>query len=103
MRYTTLSVLIQYASLRFGWKISDGAAFYSETAIVSIILYSLIIPHIVLMIRERSNVPPQVIDQILMRVCVGLLATGALLLGLAPVDKMLYFDMTFQTTLINDI
>ncbi|KAL2061950.1 hypothetical protein VTL71DRAFT_7328 [Oculimacula yallundae] len=93
LRYTTLNVLIQYASIRFGWKISDGAAFYSETAIVNIILYSLLVPRLVLVVRAKFNIRPQVMDMVLMRTCVCLMAAGALILGFAPFDKMLYLGV----------
>jgi hypothetical protein len=90
LQYTTLNVLIQYASIRFGWKISDGAAFYSETAIINILLYSVLVPCLTVILRERFNIYPQVIDLALMRTCVALLATGAIGLGLAPSSSILY-------------
>ncbi|KAF8848546.1 hypothetical protein BDZ45DRAFT_753702 [Acephala macrosclerotiorum] len=63
-RYTTLNVLIQYASLRFGIKISTGATFYTETAI-------------------KHAVRPQSIDLFLVRMSVTLMCIRCLAIGFA--------------------
>jgi hypothetical protein len=82
-RYTTLNVLIQYASIRFSLNISTGAMFYTETALVNIFLFLFIIPRITADIRKRYNVQPQKIDLFLARSSVLLMCCGSLGIGLA--------------------
>jgi hypothetical protein len=82
-RYTTLNVLIQYASVRFGLKISTGATFYTETAVVNIGLFLFLVPQLTKYIRLEYNIRPEVIDLVLVRMSVVLLALGCLSIGLA--------------------
>lgn len=82
-RYTTLNVLIQYASIRFSLNISTGAMFYTETALVNIFLFLFIIPRITADIRKRYNVQPQKIDLFLARSSVLLMCCGSLGIGIA--------------------
>lgn len=82
-RYTTLNVLIQYASTRFGMSISTGALFYTETAVVNIFLFLFLIPRVTAHVREKYNVQPQRIDLFLVRSSVFLMCCGALGIGLA--------------------
>jgi hypothetical protein len=88
-RYTTLNVLIQYASVRFGLKISTGATFYTETAIVNISLFLFLIPQLTAVICKEYNILPQVIDLFLVRMSVSLMCLGALSIGLAQSDLFL--------------
>lgn len=83
-RYTNLNILIQYASVRFGIKISTGATFYTETAIVNIFLFLFLIPQASAYIRKKYNVRPQVIDLSLVRMSVSLMCIGCLAIGFAP-------------------
>lgn len=83
-RYTTLNILIQYASVRFGLKISTGATFYTETAIVNIILFLFLIPQTTTYIRSKYDISPQSIDLFLVRASVSLMCVGCLAIGLAP-------------------
>jgi hypothetical protein len=82
-RYTTLNVLIQYASVRFGLKISTGATFYTETAVVNIGLFLFLVPQLTTYIRLEYNIRPELIDLVLVRTSVVLLALGCLSIGLA--------------------
>lgn len=88
-RYTTLNVLIQYASVQFGMKISTGATFYTETAIVNILLFLCIIPRMTSYIRMKYNTRPEVLDLFLVRASVSCMALGSLLLAVAPSIKIL--------------
>jgi putative Ca2+/H+ antiporter (TMEM165/GDT1 family) len=90
-RSTTLNVLIQYASVRFGLKISTGAAFYTETAVVNIFLFLFLIPRFTAYIRLKYCVQPQVIDLFLVRMSVCVLCLGSLLIGLSPSRNILPF------------
>ncbi|KAH8651573.1 hypothetical protein BGZ60DRAFT_188097 [Tricladium varicosporioides] len=89
LRYATLSMLIQYAHVRFQLKISTGATFYTETAIVNIFLFLFLIPQVTAYIRERYKIRPQVIDLFLVRMSVSLMCIGALAIGLASTSKLL--------------
>lgn len=82
-RYTTLNVLIQYASIRFQLSISTGAMFYTETALVNIFLFLFMVPRLTAYIRKRYNVQPQRIDLFLVRTSVILMCCGSLAIGLA--------------------
>jgi hypothetical protein len=83
-RYTTLNVLIQYASVRFGMKISTGAMFYSETAIINIFLFLFLVPQLTAFVRTKYKIRPQSIDMVMVRASVCLMSLGAVLIGLAP-------------------
>ena len=88
-RYTTLNILIQYASVQFGMRISMGATFYTETAIVNIGLFMFIIPQLTSYVREKYSVRPQVIDLFLVRCSVCLMCIGCVFIGLARSSKIL--------------
>jgi hypothetical protein len=92
-RYTTLNVLIQYASVRFGLKISTGATFYTETAIVNICLFLFLVPQLTTYIRLEYNIRPEIIDLVLVRTSVVLLALGCLAIGLAQSSVFLPVGM----------
>ncbi len=83
-RYTTLNFLIQYASIRFHMKISTGATFYTETALVNIVLFLFVIPQLTAHIRLKYKVSPQVIDRFLVRTSVTLMCIGCLAIGFSP-------------------
>ena len=82
-RYTTLNVLIQYASVRFGLSISTGAMFYTETALINIVLFLFIIPILTTYVRRVYDVRPQRIDLFMVRCSVVLMCCGSLGIGLA--------------------
>ncbi|TGO38910.1 hypothetical protein BHYA_0064g00060 [Botrytis hyacinthi] len=84
LRYTTLNILIQYSSVRFGTKISKGAMFYTETAIINIVLFLFLIPRISIWTKSRYHVKSEKIDLALMRISVCFLLAGSLAIGLAP-------------------
>jgi hypothetical protein len=88
-RYSTLNVLIQYASVRFGLKISTGAIFYTETAAINILLFLFLVPQLTTYIRLEYNIRPEIIDLVLVRTSVVLLALGCLAIGLAQSSVIL--------------
>lgn len=88
-RYATLNLLIQYASVRFGLKISRGATFYTETAFINICLFLFLVPQMTTYIRLRYNIRPEIIDLFLVRTSVVLLALGCLAIGLAQSSTVL--------------
>ncbi len=88
-RYAMLNILIQYASLRFGLKISAGATFYTETAFINIVLFLFLIPRLTTYIRLRYNIKPEIVDLTLVRTSVVLLALGCLAIGLAQSSAVL--------------
>jgi cytochrome c biogenesis factor len=89
LRFTILNVLIQYGSNRFNLKISTGALFYTETAVVNMLLFLFAVPMLSSYIRTRHNVRPQTIDLFMSRACVCLLCLGSLLIGLSPSSEIL--------------
>ena len=94
-RYAMLNILIQYASVRFGLRISSGAIFYTETAIVNIFLFLFLIPHLTSYVRQKFNVQPSVIDLFLVRTSVSLMCVGCLAIGLAQSNALLPFGTIF--------
>ena len=94
-RYTTLDVLIQYASIRFGIKISTGAIFYTETAFINILLFLFIIPQLTGHLQKRYQVRPQLMDLVLVRTSVLLMCLGCLSIGLSPSKGLLPFGKSF--------
>ncbi|PBP21869.1 MFS multidrug transporter [Diplocarpon rosae] len=88
-RYAMLNVLIQYASVRFGLKISTGATFYTETAVVNIFLFLIIIPQLTSYVRLRYNLEAHVIDLFLVRTSVALMCIGCLAIGFAQKSTIL--------------
>lgn len=91
LRYPTLNVLIPYASIRFNIRISRGAVFYTETAVVNILLFLLIIPATTKCLREHYNMHPATLDRYLVGISLTLLCLGALALALAPSMNILSF------------
>ena len=88
-RYAMLNILVQYASVRFGLKISTGATFYTETAFINIVLFLFLVPRLTTYIRLRYNIRPEIIDLTLVRTSVVLLALGCLAIGLAQSSAVL--------------
>lgn len=88
-RYVTLNVLIQYASVRFGMKISTGATFYTETALINIFLFLFLVPRLSSHVREKYHVRPESIDLFLVRSSVILMCTGCLSIALTQTRMFL--------------
>jgi len=100
-RYTTLDVLIQYASNRFGIKLSTGSIFYTETAAINIALFLFIIPQLTVYIRKKYYVKPQVIDLVLVRISVILMCLGSLAIALAPSANILPLSKSNLPTILS--
>lgn len=100
-RYAMLNILIQYASVRFGLKISKGATFYTETAFINIVLFLFLIPRLTTYIRLTYNIKPEIIDLTLVRTSVVLLALGCLAIGLSQSSAILPIGTFHSHWLIN--
>jgi hypothetical protein len=85
----TVSVLLQYTTVRFGWQISQTAMLISEIAIVNIVLFLIILPQLIAWISSRWRIQPQVIDWSIVITSLLLLALGSLLIGVAPSTSIL--------------
>lgn len=85
----SLSVLLQYASARFGLRISEAAMLLSEVAIVNIVLFLFVLPHVIAFVTSRWHIRSQVIDWIIVQFSLLILALGALLIGSAPSIQVL--------------
>ena len=84
LRPSTLNVLIQYTSIEFGWKLSEAVILVSEVAAVNLILFLLVVPQTMILLRTRYQLHPQTIDLAVVRGSMLFLSLGALFLGLAP-------------------
>lgn len=84
LRPSTLNVLIQYTSKYFDWKLSQAAVLVSEVAAVNLVLFLVIVPQGMRIMRTRYEFDQQVLDLAVVRASMIFLAVGALLLGVAP-------------------
>lgn len=84
LRPSTLNVLIQYTSTEFGWKLSKAVVLVSEVAAVNLLLFLVVVPQTMRLLRFRYQLHPQTIDLAVVRGSMLFLSLGALFLGLAP-------------------
>ncbi|KAI6714231.1 hypothetical protein JHW43_003268 [Diplocarpon mali] len=73
----------------FGLKISTGATFYTETAVVNIILFLIVVPQLTSHVGLRYNLDSHVIDLFLVRTSVALMCIGCLAIGFAQASTIL--------------
>lgn len=83
LRQGTVSVLLQYAAVRFGWPTSRTAMLVSFIAASNIVLFLVILPQTVAFLTSRWHVMPQVIDYNVVSASLVILTVGATLMGLA--------------------
>lgn len=83
LRQGTVSVLLQYAAVRFGWPASRTAVLVSAIAASNIVLFLAVLPQAVALLTSRWRVPPQVIDYHVVSASLAVLAVGAVCMGLA--------------------
>ena len=84
LRPSTLNVLIQYTSKYFDWRLSQAIMFVSEVAGINLLLYLIIVPKVMQIIREKYGLHQQMLDLAVVRGSMGCLSIGALLIALAP-------------------
>ena len=84
LRPSTLNVLIQYTSNYFNWRLSKASLLVSEVAAVNLVLFLVIVPQGMKIVRAKYHVDQQVLDLAVVRSSLLFLTVGALLLGLAP-------------------
>lgn len=83
LRQGTVSVLLQYAAVRFGWPTSRTAMLVSGIAASNILLFLVILPQTVAFLTSRWHVRPQIIDYNIVSASLAVLAIGAVCMGLA--------------------
>lgn len=83
LRQGTVSVLLQYAAVRFGWPTSRTAMLVSGIAASNILLFLVVLPQTVAFLTSRWRIIPQIIDYNIVSVSLAILAVGATLMGLA--------------------
>lgn len=83
LRQGTVSVLLQYAAVRFGWPTSRTAMLVSVIAASNIVLFLVILPQTVAFLTSRWHVMPQIIDYNVVSASLVILTVGATLMGLA--------------------
>ena len=83
LRQGTVSVLLQYAAVRFGWPTSRTAMLVSVIAASNIVLFLVILPQTVAFLTSRWHVLPQLIDYNVVSASLIVLTLGAALMGLA--------------------
>lgn len=83
LRQGTVSVLLQYAAVRFGWPTSRTAMLVSAIAASNILLFLVILPQTVAFLTSRWHIIPQIIDYNVVSVSLAILTIGSALMGLA--------------------
>lgn len=83
LRQGTVSVLLQYAAVRFGWPTSRTAMLVSVIAASNIVLFLVILPQTVAFLTSRWHIMPQLIDYNVVSVSLVILTVGATFMGLA--------------------
>lgn len=83
LRQGTVSVLLQYAAVRFGWPTSRTAMLVSAIAASNIVLFLVILPQTVAFLTSRWHIIPQIIDYNVVSASLVVLTTGSILMGLA--------------------
>lgn len=83
LRQGTVSVLLQYAAVRFGWPTSRTAMLVSGIAASNILLFLVILPQTVAFLTSKWHIRPQIIDYNIVSASLAVLAIGATLMGLA--------------------
>lgn len=83
LRQGTVSVLLQYAAVRFGWPTSRTAMLVSVIAASNIVLFLVILPQTVAFLTSRWHIMPQLIDYNVVSASLVILTVGATCMGLA--------------------
>ncbi|KAK7704419.1 hypothetical protein SLS64_008606 [Diaporthe eres] len=83
LRQGTVSVLLQYAAVRFGWPTSRTAMLVSVIAASNIVLFLVILPQTVAFLTSRWHIMPQLIDYNVVSASLVILTVGATFMGLA--------------------
>lgn len=91
LRQGTVSVLLQYAAVRFGWPTSRTAMLVSAIAASNIVLFLVILPQTVAFLTSRWRIVPQIIDYNVVSASLAILTIGSVLMGLASSMTALIF------------
>ena len=84
LRPSTLNVLIQYTSKFFDRRLSEAVVLVSEVAAVNLVLFLVLVPQGIHLVRVKYNLHQQVADLAVLRASMLFLSVGALCLWLAP-------------------
>lgn len=96
LRQGTVSVLLQYAAVRFGWPTSQTAMLVSAIAASNIVLFLVILPQTVAFLTSRWHIIPQIIDYNVVSASLVVLTTGSILMGLASSMTGLILCMSYS-------
>ncbi|PSR73929.1 major facilitator superfamily domain-containing protein, partial [Coniella lustricola] len=83
LRQGTVSVLLQYAAVRFAWPTSQTAMLVSAIAASNIVLFMVVLPQTITFLTARWHVVPRLIDYNVVSASLAVLTVGAVLMGLA--------------------
>ncbi|KUI59808.1 hypothetical protein VP1G_06988 [Cytospora mali] len=95
LRQGTISVLLQYAAVRFGWPTSRTAMLVSAIAASNLVLFLIVLPQTVAFLTSRWRILPQLIDYNVVSASLVILAIGSTLMGLAPSMSWLIYAVLF--------
>lgn len=104
LRQGTVSMLLQYAAVRFGWPTSQTAMLVSAIAASNIVLFMIILPQTITFLTARWHVVPQLIDYNVVSASLAILAVGAVLMGLASsMTALVLCTKTFFSFVIHSL
>lgn len=103
LRQGTVSVLLQYAAVRFGWPTSQTAMLVSAIAASNIVLFLVILPQTVAFLTSRWHIIPQIIDYNVVSASLVVLTTGSVLMGLASSMTGLIFCESLRPVLFTPL
>ncbi|KAF3771127.1 hypothetical protein M406DRAFT_105645 [Cryphonectria parasitica EP155] len=95
LRQGTVSMLLQYAAVRFGWPTSQTAMLVSAIAASNIVLFLVVLPQTVAFLTSRWHIVPQIIDYNVVSASLAVLTVGAVLMGLASSMTGLFLSVLF--------
>ncbi|KAK7213376.1 hypothetical protein V2G26_020554 [Clonostachys chloroleuca] len=89
LRGISLRALIQYTSVRFGWKLSRTNALIIEVALVNLLLFLFIMPALIRVVSIYLKPEAQVLSLGILKSSLSFLFVGSLLLAFAASSPLL--------------
>jgi MFS family permease len=89
--------LVQYVSLRYGWKIAGANMLVSLKSILMVALLLVVLPSASWYLQKKRGVDSRTKDLILTKASVICLLVGTLGMGLSPYVSLLIFFLIIQT------
>jgi len=93
-RTVAIDVLLPYVSFKFDWPLSKTALLITVIYSVNIVVFLVILPYGTLCLRRVTTLPTTGGDLLVSRCSLGLLAGGALVIGLAQSVAVMFIGLS---------